>query len=237
MVYSIVQVRVIIALALASDRTSTIKIIFLATIILLLLIGTVKMSDLTNLTIGFLGCGKISSAVCRGYATAEGLHRPLRLIVSQRNEEKSQALKNDFPNLVTISTSSDELVNDSDVIFIGLLPTVARELLPTLNFKNKLVVSMMAAVDFSEVVQLIGHSDRVVRTVPLPSAARRTGPILMHPANDEAESLLKVVGTPVVCRAEQEMKPMVAVTGHISSFFELMRVSQDWAVSNGTCFP
>ena len=30
-----------------------------------------------------------------------------------------------------------------------------------------------------------------------------------------------------------EMKPLVSLTGHISSFFELMRLTQDWAVTNG----
>lgn len=73
----------------------------------------------------------------------------------------------------------------------------------------------------------------MVRTVPLPSNARRTGPILMHPACPEAEGVLKIVGTPVVCKLEAEMKPMVAITGHISSFFELMRCSQDFAIDNG----
>ena len=29
------------------------------------------------------------------------------------------------------------------------------------------------------------------------------------------------------------MKPLVSLTGHISSFFELMRMTQDWAVKNG----
>ena len=29
------------------------------------------------------------------------------------------------------------------------------------------------------------------------------------------------------------MKPLVSLTGHISSFFELLRVTQDWAVKNG----
>jgi pyrroline-5-carboxylate reductase len=192
------------------------------------------MADLSQLSLGFLGCGKISSAVCRGYASATGINKPLRLLVSLRSEEKSKALKEEFPDLVTICSSSEELVSLSDVIFIGLLPKVAREVLPTLSFENKLVVSMMAAVDFSEVVSLTRPTEnRVVRTVPLPSAARRTGPILMYPPNDEAEQLLKVVGTPVVCRDEQAMKPLVAVTGHISSFFELMRLTQDWAVDRG----
>jgi pyrroline-5-carboxylate reductase len=29
------------------------------------------------------------------------------------------------------------------------------------------------------------------------------------------------------------MKPLVAITGHISPFFEMLKVTQDWAVQNG----
>ena len=192
--------------------------------------------DISNLTIGFLGCGKISSAVCRGYAAASGSERPLRVIVSERSREKSSALKAEYSDFVTVSDSNEEIVNQSDILFIGLLPGVAREVLPSLNVDGKLIISMMAAVDYSEVLTLTKSHDansRVVRTVPLPSNARRSGPILMHPECAEAESVLKIVGTPVVCKLEAEMKPMVAITGHISSFFELMRCSQDFAVANG----
>lgn len=41
---------------------------------------------------------------------------------------------------------------ESDVIFIGLLPAIARSILPELTFsKDKFVISMMAAVNFDEV--------------------------------------------------------------------------------------
>ena len=70
--------------------------------------------------------------------------------------------------------------------------------------KDHFVISMMAAVDINEVINLIGKlsSDRIVRTVPLPSNSQRSGPILLHPSNIHAEAILSVVGTPVVCHTE-----------------------------------
>ena len=35
----------------------------------------------------------------------------------------------------------------------------------------------------------------------------------MHPSNDRAASLLRTVGTPVVCAEEAEMKPLISLTG------------------------
>ena len=193
------------------------------------------MADLSNVCIGFLGCGKISSAVCRGYAGASGNSRPKKVLVSLRNEEKSKALQAAFPDLVFIVASNEELVAEANIVFIGLLPGVARELLPTLPFdESKLVISMMAAVDLAETLTLTRmHPDRLVRTVPLPSAANRSGPVLVHPPYAQLESILQIVSTPVVCVKESDMKPMIAVTGHISSFFELMNTSQAFIVDNG----
>jgi hypothetical protein len=87
---------------------------------------------------------------------------------------------------------------------------------------------------YQETLSLVGVSpDNLVRTVPLPSAANRSGPVLVHPPNTRLEEILRVVSTPVVCVQEVEMKPMISLTGHISSFFELMNASQDFIVEGG----
>lgn len=195
-----------------------------------------NLMDLSQTKIGFLGCGKISSAVCRGFATASGTAKPKQIFVSRRSEAKSAALQAEFPDLVNVCASNEELVAACDIVFLGLLPDVAREILPQLPFDaSKMVLSMMAAVDYAEVVSLLKMpTEKVSKIVPLPGAARRQGPILMHPQSAQAESLLSIVGTPVVCASEPEMKPLIAITGHISSFLQLMKVTNDFATSQGT---
>lgn len=190
---------------------------------------------LPQLRIGFLGCGKISSAVCRGFAGAPPALRPAHITVSQRSAAKSSALAAEFPDLITVANSNAEVVAAADVVFVGLLPDVAREVLPQMPFTtDHLVISMMAAVDYEETVRLTKlPTERVVKTVPLPAAARRSGPVLSYPPNPEAEAVLSVVSTPVVCTKETDMKPMICLTGHISSFFELMNTSQQFMVANG----
>ena len=160
-----------------------------------------------------------------------------------------------FSVYFSVFSSNEELVRASDIVFIGLLPGPARNILPLMPFnENHLVISMMAAVDISELVELVSKGSngckrsqmdemnqldtpggaqggldevgeakegcegidqmsgegtvrradkgRVVRTVPLPSSSQRSGPILLHPRNEEAEGVLSVVGTPVVCLTE-----------------------------------
>jgi pyrroline-5-carboxylate reductase len=192
-----------------------------------------KMS-LESQCLGFVGCGKISSAVIRGYASLPAGTRPSRIYVSKRSTDKSQALAVQFPDLITVC-ENEEVVAQSDIVFIGLLPNVARSELPRLPFQAKhKVISMMAAVDFAEVVSLLPSTIKdVVKTVPLPSAARRSGPILQFPAHEDISRILALVGTPVPCDEEALMKPMVSITGHISSFFELMRTTQEFLMEEG----
>ena len=93
---------------------------------------------------------------------------------------------------------------------------------------------MMAAVNYSDVLSMTGTAMiKTVRIVPLPSAARHSGPILLYPPNADAASIMSFVGTPVSCNDEAEMKPLVSITGHISAFYEIMSVAQTWAVQNG----
>jgi pyrroline-5-carboxylate reductase len=102
--------------------------------------------DLSALTIGFLGCGKISSAVARGYASFST--PPRRILVSPRSQSKAEALRADFPGLIEIA-ENEAIAAESDVLFIGLLPGTANEILPTLSFKdNQLVRASNSATQF-----------------------------------------------------------------------------------------
>ena len=207
-------------------------------LILCIVLLSAMAAELSSKTLGFVGTGKISSCVVRGYCTAPSPHRPLKVLLSPRSADKAAALKAEFPDLVEIASCNEDVVSESDIVFIGLLPKVAREILPTLPFggegSKKLVISMMAAIMIEEMRSLVAvPAEQLVRTVPLPSSARREGPILSHPQNAACEEVLKVVGTPVACKLETEMTPLVCLTGHISPFFELMRTTEKFMTDQG----
>jgi hypothetical protein len=122
-------------------------------------------------TLGFLGTGKISSAVCTGYCTLDDSRRPRKILVSERSMDKSAALKLAFPEIVEVVASNEEIVSRSDVVFIGLLPTVAIEVIPKMPWENcKLIVSMMAAVSFEKVISVavVSASVEAVEVIQLP---------------------------------------------------------------------
>ena len=104
--------------------------------------------------------------------------------------------------MVEIEESNQRIIDECDIIFIGLLPHTAKEELKLLKFTNtttttaqqqqqqqqqqsrKLVVSMMATVAMNELYSLLDINlprENIVRTIPLPSCAFHEGPILIYP--------------------------------------------------------
>ncbi|RHY04455.1 hypothetical protein DYB25_010667 [Aphanomyces astaci] len=62
-----------------------------------------------------------------------------------------------------------------------------------------------------------------VRTIPLPSSSRRTGPILAYPPHPFVRELLQQIGTPVMVNEEKEVTTLVeeqASRDYVSSFFQ-----------------
>lgn len=168
------------------------------------------MAPAATTTIGLLGTGKIGSAVFTGFCS-EGGWQPQHAYVSARTRAKAEALVAAFPGRVTIGASNQEIVDQSDVIFVGLLPDIARQELPKLHFAaGKRVVSMMATIPYDELLALVQlPREQVVRTVPLPATAKRSGPILAYPPNEGIRDLLSQVGVPVMVETESEITTLV----------------------------
>lgn len=192
------------------------------------------MAPSPELTIGLLGTGKIGSAVLTGFCS-EGGWQPKRVVVSARTKAKADALVAKFPSRVSIGASNQEIIDQSDVIFIGLLPNVAKEELPRLHFApTKKVVSMMATIPYDELLELVKlPRENVVRTVPLTSSSKRSGPILAFPVNEFVRDLLSQIGTPVMVATEAEITTLTGMTALITYFYATCASTQKWCVNNG----
>ena len=83
---------------------------------------------MTMETLGLIGTGKIGAAVMNGFCS-EGGWQPRHVYISNRTKAKADALKASYPDRVSIESSNQDIIDKGDVIFIGLLPNVAREVL------------------------------------------------------------------------------------------------------------
>lgn len=97
-------------------------------------------------SIGFIGCGTIASAIVTGICSTSTSTAKIR--VSRRTESKSSLLQVTFPDQVTVHDDNQEIVDQSDVVFLCVLPQRAAGILQSLTFdpsKHRLVSLVVCA--------------------------------------------------------------------------------------------
>jgi pyrroline-5-carboxylate reductase len=183
------------------------------------------------MTIGFIGTGNIASALVRGLCTAD--RPPPGILVSPRNAEKASRLAAEFAR-VQVAESNQAVVDGSDCVVLAVLPKAAEEVLRALTFRSEQrIVSLVALTPVARVRDLVHPAKIVVRAVPLPSAARRLGPIALYPTDAEVIRVLEGVGTPVPAANERDLHVLWALTALIAPYFALLEEICGWAVAAG----
>ena len=152
---------------------------------------------ISELQVGFLGCGTMNSAIVHGLCT---LDAPPSIVVSPRNAEKALALYEAFPALVRVAASNQEVVDSSDTVFIGVLPKRAEAVIRDLRFEERhTVVSLISTEPLESLRQWLSPvpAASVVRAIPLPPVAKHMGTTLVTPPHDTIVSLFDALGTAV----------------------------------------
>lgn len=116
--------------------------------------------------LGFIGTGVISSAVVRGLA---GQGHEIR--VSARSNARSAALAAEFPEVQIAELQ--QILDASEVVFLGLMLEQAPEILGALQFPAGLkVVSFMAGADLDQVAALVAPAEPAAVMMPFPNIAQ-----------------------------------------------------------------
>lgn len=76
--------------------------------------------------LGFLGAGAIVSAMVRGFCE-RAQDTPYHLVVSDMRPEACEALRNQYPERVSVASSLQECVNQSDWVIIAVWPQAGEE--------------------------------------------------------------------------------------------------------------
>ncbi|MBP3925323.1 pyrroline-5-carboxylate reductase [bacterium] len=118
-----------------------------------------------NLKIGFIGCGKMASAIIKGVLGSGFLSKD-NITGSEVNCEIAELAQSRLG--ITVLSDNRALAIQSDVIFISTKPNYAGQVLEEIKSElteNKLVVSIAAGVKTSKIEAIIGKN-RVVRVMP-----------------------------------------------------------------------
>ena len=193
------------------------------------------MKNVNDAIIGFIGAGGIATALAKGFCGAEAFSG--KVYMHDTNKDRTEAMKKLYPEKIVIAESNQELINVAEVIFPALLPDVLRQIAPTLKFrKENRVVHIAGGIKIAEAEQWFKPAQSVVRSVPLPIAARRFGPVALFGKDEYIRELLGLVGFVVETDTEKDLEVLAVITGMMVSFHALAGETIKWGVSKGVDF-
>lgn len=122
--------------------------------------------------LGFLGCGTIAAAVVHGLAG-----RGHDITVSERSEATSTTLVSLYPEVSR--APNQQVIDQSDVIFLGLMAERAGQALQHLRFREgQQVVSFMAGMGLEDLTDLVRPAAAQAVMMPFPGIAQGGSPIM-----------------------------------------------------------
>lgn len=183
--------------------------------------------------IGFVGTGVISAAVIDGLCRVPDGDTPPEIIVSPRSEAVGRDLAARHPTVRRAETNQ-RVVDDADVVCIGVLPSQLPDVLGALRFRDgQIVVSFVAGAAIEAVAAHVDADARVCRVVPLPAIARREGPVLLHPGLAEIREIFAPLGTLIEPEDADQMMAFAHGGALMSSFFAMANAGVEGMAAHG----
>jgi len=180
--------------------------------------------------IGVIGCGTIASAVVEGLAGQGHVMR-----INPRSKARSEALAQKFDE-VEIAANQDVL-DASDVIFLGLMAEHASDVLSELRFRpDHQVISLMARADLRQVQNLTSPAGTSTIMIPFPNIARGNSPILVQGDDTLIAQLFAPRNQVFPVANAEEMQACLAAQAVLSPALKLVNTAENWldTVSPGT---
>ena len=179
--------------------------------------------------LGFIGTGNISSDVITGICKSK--LAVSKITISLRNKSKSKNLKKKFKNKIKIAKNNQEIVNNSEWVFLGILPEVGEKILPKLKFKsNQTIISFISTINTDKLKRITNKRATIIRAIPMPPISLGKGPIALYPPNKKVKNFFNKIGTSIEIKSEKLSNNFWAISGTMASFYEQLKVLSDWLV-------
>lgn len=176
--------------------------------------------------IGFIGCGKMASAIIKGLINT-GFVESSQILATQVDEkgleEKSKELS------IEILLDNKALVQRADVIFFAVKPNqivaVLEEIKPYVSLE-KLVVSIAAGISTKKLAENLPLNSRIIRVMPNTPALVGEGMSAIFGGDfatqndvEYVQSLLSSIGKCIILESESQMDIVTAISGSGPAFF------------------
>lgn len=160
-------------------------------------------------SIGILGVGHLARLMVRGWQGSGHT-----FILSPRGAETAQLIASEFG--ARVATSNQEVIDQSDAVFVSLPAATGAAELQDLAFRpEQPVLSAMAGTSFTRLKEVVGPARAAVGMMPGYANTFKVGPSIMYPQDDFWTGVLASVG-PVHTLDSEEKFTLAATFGAFS---------------------
>ena len=181
-----------------------------------------------SIQIGIIGVGNLAGYLVEGFCSVS---EPATVTLSPRNAEQAYKLASRFD--CRIADSNAEVVNRSQVVILSTRPSQVAGAAKGLPWESRhTVICVAVGVPLVELTGLITPA-RLVRAMPVTSAAIGKSPTSIFPEDDIARSIFSTVGT-VIALPDEQSFDVAGITGAFYAWlFALAREATEWMSQNG----
>src|SRR5210317_999065 len=208
--------------------------------------------------LGFIGTGKIASSVIIGICNSNIKYK--QIFISPRNKKIALGLKKKFKK-VTISKTNQEIIDNSDWIFLSVTPSVGKKIIKDLKFrtnqkvisfistitlsqlkkmiknlkfkKNKKLIIFISTITLSQLKKMIKKKIDIVRAIPLPPISLREGPVPICPPNKKVKAFFDKLGSTVEIKNEKLSINFWSTSGMMASYYNMLNTMSVWLNKRG----
>lgn len=175
--------------------------------------------------VGFLGTGEITAAMVRGLQ-GQG-HR---ILISPRNATVAASLA-ELPGVGI--APNEEVVAQSDIVFLCLLARVAEDILPTLPFRaDHTILSVMVDAPLATLRRLCAPATDIAITIPLPPIADGGCPLPVYPASPALAALFGDRNLILPQPSEQALNAHLGASALCSPVLDQLLTATDWLAAH-----
>ncbi len=182
------------------------------------------------MNLGFLGTGHIASSVIEGIFKSK--LKVKRIFISPRNKTIAKKLSKRFKK-ISISKNNQQLIDNSNWIFLSITPQVGHKILKDLKFqKNKKIISFISTINLKK-LEKYTKIKNVSRVIPLPFIGIKKGPIIISSPDRSLKNFFGHLGKVFEVKNEKLSNAFWSTSSFMASYYNLLLSTSNWLATKG----
>ncbi len=181
--------------------------------------------------LGFIGTGKISYSVITGICNSKIKFK--KILISSRNRILAKKLERKFKKVKIVKNNQD-IINQSNWVFLAVTPNVGNKIIKTLKFRNnQKIISFISTIKLADLKKMIKVKSDIVRAIPLPPISLKKGPIPICPPNKKIKNFFDKIGSTIEIQNEKLSINFWSTSGMMASYYNMLNEMSGWLTKKG----